>query len=174
MNYNTSCNSDCHCDFVKYAPVCGEDQRTYISACHAGCSERRSSGLTNNLTTPDTVFDNCSCIPGLSNATEWGSATPGSCPINCDKEFHIFLFVFCLGTIITATGSTSNYLINLRCVPEEDKSVAMSLGMSLKCLLGYMPIALIIGKLFDEACVLWGNTCSSSGNCWIYDGYKLR
>lgn len=32
------CNSECHCDYVKFSPVCGEDGHTYISACHAGCS----------------------------------------------------------------------------------------------------------------------------------------
>lgn len=26
-----SCNADCHCDFVKYSPVCGVDGVTYIS-----------------------------------------------------------------------------------------------------------------------------------------------
>ncbi|CRK96644.1 CLUMA_CG009885, isoform A, partial [Clunio marinus] len=33
------CNMDCHCDFVKYSPVCGIDGVTYISACHAGCHD---------------------------------------------------------------------------------------------------------------------------------------
>ena len=35
----SSCNLNCNCDYVKYAPVCGEDDHTYISACHAGCTE---------------------------------------------------------------------------------------------------------------------------------------
>ena len=34
-----TCNSNCHCDFVKYSPVCGENNNTYISACHAGCQD---------------------------------------------------------------------------------------------------------------------------------------
>lgn len=33
----TTCNSNCHCDYVKYSPICGEDGKTYISPCHAGC-----------------------------------------------------------------------------------------------------------------------------------------
>jgi hypothetical protein len=37
---NQACNSGCQCDFVKYSPVCSEDgQTTYISACHAGCTD---------------------------------------------------------------------------------------------------------------------------------------
>lgn len=34
---NNTCNIDCKCDYVKYAPVCGIDNQTYISPCHAGC-----------------------------------------------------------------------------------------------------------------------------------------
>lgn len=29
MNFNAVCNADCHCDFVKYSPVCGIDSFTY-------------------------------------------------------------------------------------------------------------------------------------------------
>lgn len=40
-----TCSSDCKCDFVRYSPVCGENGNTYISACHAGCTQLET--LTN-------------------------------------------------------------------------------------------------------------------------------
>lgn len=36
---SSACNFECHCDFVKYSPVCGMNGVTYISACHAGCQK---------------------------------------------------------------------------------------------------------------------------------------
>lgn len=23
-------------------------------------------------------------------------------------------------------------------------------------------------------CIVWGDSCGARGNCWIYDGFKLR
>lgn len=37
LNNTATCNSACACDYVRYSPVCGENNMTYISACHAGC-----------------------------------------------------------------------------------------------------------------------------------------
>lgn len=47
----STCNSDCSCDYVKYSPICGENGNTYISACHAGCTEQ----IKNN----DTKVNRC-------------------------------------------------------------------------------------------------------------------
>lgn len=59
-----TCFSDCNCDYVKYSPVCGEDDRTYISACHAGCSEQMSLGKDTKL------FTQCSCIEGINTGLQ--------------------------------------------------------------------------------------------------------
>lgn len=167
-----TCNSDCHCDFVKYAPVCGEDKRTYISACHAGCTERTVFEATSNTTR--TVFENCSCIPGLNNVTSFGIATPGSCPIDCSNEFYTFLIVMCVLKFLGAAGMSTNFLVGVRCVAEKDKSVGMGIGMCLTSLLAFIPSPIIFGKILDATCAVWGKTCTSSGNCWVYDGSMMR
>ena len=167
-----TCNSDCHCDYVKYAPVCGEDQRTYISACHAGCTERTVFDATQNTTR--TIFENCSCIPGLNNATTFGTATPGACPIDCSREFHIFLFVMCFLKFLGSSGMSTNFLVGVRSVAEKDKSVSMGIGLFLTSLLAFIPSPIVFGKILDMTCAVWGKTCSSSGNCWIYDGPNMR
>ena len=28
--------------------------------------------------------------------------------------------------------------------------------------------------LYFRACLVWGKTCSGTGNCWLYDGETLR
>lgn len=58
LNATESCFAQCGCDYVKYSPVCGQDGRTYISACHAGCKDQVDEG--NGLK----VFTQCSCIEG--------------------------------------------------------------------------------------------------------------
>lgn len=57
-----SCFAECGCDYVKYSPVCGQDGKTYISACHAGCKEQVDKGSGSKL------FTQCSCI-GIGNRT---------------------------------------------------------------------------------------------------------
>lgn len=37
FNATTSCNLNCECEFAPYAPVCSDENETFISACHAGC-----------------------------------------------------------------------------------------------------------------------------------------
>lgn len=34
---NSTCSSNCNCDSTEYLPVCGSDNRNYLTPCHAGC-----------------------------------------------------------------------------------------------------------------------------------------
>lgn len=191
-----TCNSVCQCDYVKYSPVCGEDGNTYISPCHAGCKEQ--------IVTPDgrKVFYDCSCIPGANSTVpsklfqRWegvtsqeykndtfesfesvydgGQAIPGPCPVDCFKQFVMFLSVMCFLKFIGATGRASNFLVSVRCVPEKDKTAAMGFGLMLMSLFAFMPSPVFFGWVLDKLCLVWGKTCSSKGNCWLYDAESLR
>ncbi|XP_059613650.1 solute carrier organic anion transporter family member 3A1-like [Phlebotomus argentipes] len=170
----TSCNSDCHCDYVKYAPVCGEDKHTYISACHAGCAGQIDIGT--NAT--GKLFTNCSCIASLANGTLeggfGGTATPGACPVDCKREFHMFLIVMCILKLLGSTGMATNFLITIRCIAEKDKTISLGISFTITSLFAFIPSPIVFGAIMDSTCILWGKTCSGTGNCWRYDGPSLR
>ncbi|XP_055706090.1 solute carrier organic anion transporter family member 74D-like [Phlebotomus papatasi] len=167
LSIQSSCIENCNCDFVQYAPVCGEDNKTYISACHAGCRDRID--LEGNSTK---LYINCTCI--ASALPEGGSATEGACPIDCKKEFTVFLVTMSFLRLMVATGMASNFLLCMRCVAEKDKTVSLGLSMAFYSILGFMPIPVVFGALVDSTCDLWGKTCTTSGNCWLYNGPSLR
>ncbi|CRL05057.1 CLUMA_CG018209, isoform A, partial [Clunio marinus] len=172
------CNKDCHCDFVRYSPVCGTDGLTYISACHAGCKKF--------IATNDTkTFKECSCVGSdvyksdqtfswELNAPPKHSATSGPCPVNCQRELFMFLAVMCLMKFIGATGRTSNFLVSIRCIDEKDKTVAIGLGSTLIHLFALIPSPIFFGYILDSVCLVSGKTCTGKGNCWLYNEESLR
>ncbi|XP_059613651.1 solute carrier organic anion transporter family member 74D-like [Phlebotomus argentipes] len=187
MNF-TTCNSNCHCDYVKYSPVCGADGKTFISACHAGCKQQI-------LTESGKIFTDCSCVSSRNQSlsfgnysTSWeedfptqapevprgGFATPGSCPVDCYKQFYLFLIVMCFIKFTGATGRASNFLVSVRCVEEKDKPVAMGFSLMIMSLFSFIPSPIFFGAILDKTCLVWGKTCTGTGNCWLYDGESLR
>lgn len=103
-----------------------------------------------------------------------GSAKDGTCSINCQKEFIMFLIVMCFNKFFGATGRASNFLVGVRCIEERDKTVAMGFGLAFMCLFSFMPSPVFFGTLLDRMCVVWGKTCGGKGNCWLYDTEGLR
>ncbi|XP_037950487.1 solute carrier organic anion transporter family member 74D-like [Teleopsis dalmanni] len=64
LDSGPTCNSACHCDYVRYSPVCGENNMTYISPCHAGCKKVHIGNKGKK------IFYDCSCIPtGSKNSS---------------------------------------------------------------------------------------------------------
>lgn len=112
INYHLGCTANdnsltilpvpesCHCEYVKYAPICGGDNRTYVSACHAGCEEVMKKEK-------EKIFFNCLLI-------EESTARSGGCLVDCQKELWMYLVLAYLNKFLGASGITSNFLVGLR------------------------------------------------------------
>ncbi|XP_054269028.1 solute carrier organic anion transporter family member 74D-like isoform X1 [Macrosteles quadrilineatus] len=191
METTTPCNADCNCEYVKYSPVCSPDGRTFISPCHAGCKDYE---ITAN---GSKVYTNCACVPrpprslldsdsnltldslevlggALEDPEEPWVLTEGLCPVDCSSHFLIFLVVMCILKFSGGTGRTSNFLVSVRCVDEKDKTVAMGLGLAFLSLFAFIPSPILFGYFIDLCCMVWGKTCSGTGNCWLYNAEMLR
>ncbi|XP_002138793.2 solute carrier organic anion transporter family member 74D-like [Drosophila pseudoobscura] len=170
LSAGNSCSASCHCDYVHYAPVCTPQNVTYISACHAGCSEKAKDDLGR------TIYTGCKCMTSLNliSDPETQFALDGVCPVNCFNQFLIFLSVMCFLKLVGASSKSTNLLIALRCIPPEDKTFALGLGSMAASLLGFIPSPIFFGWLIDNYCLVWGKTCSNKGNCWLYDTKSLR
>ncbi|KAH8258042.1 hypothetical protein KR038_005069 [Drosophila bunnanda] len=170
LSAENSCSASCHCDYVHYSPVCSPENITYISACHAGCTERTKDALGR------TIFTGCKCL-GLSSlepALESQIAVDGTCPVDCFNEFLVFLGVMCFLKLVGASSKSTNLLLALRCIPQEDKTFGLGLGSMVASLLAFIPSPIFFGWLIDNYCLVWGKTCSNKGNCWLYDTESLR
>lgn len=138
-----------------------------ITFSHAGCKQISMRNATRN-------FGECSCIEAVVHHELKQTATSGPCPINCRSKLIMFLIVMCFMKFIGSTGRASNFLVGIRCVEERDKTLAIGFGMSLVRLLASVPSPIFFGYILDSACKAWGKTCSTKGNCWLYDGEMLR
>lgn len=170
----SSCNELCHCDFVKYSPVCGADGITYVSPCHAGCTHATFLNKTK-------IFNECACIDAgfdekLSQnySIDHSQAVAGPCRIDCQSKLTMFLIAICFMKFIGSTGRASNFLVAIRCVEERDKALAIGLGMALIRMLAAVPSPILFGFIIDHACIAWGKTCTNKGNCWLYNTETLR
>ncbi|KAH8348878.1 hypothetical protein KR084_012110 [Drosophila pseudotakahashii] len=172
-----SCSALCDCEYVYYAPVCSPDNITYISACHAGCTEKGLDELGR------IIYTGCRCMGNSLSQTSFANfsldpqsqiALDGACPVDCSKQFLIFMVVMCFLKFVGASGRSSNLLLALRCVPSKDKTFSLGFGSMVYSVLTFIPSPIVFGYMLDSYCLVWGKTCSSKGNCWIYDTKSLR
>lgn len=119
-------------------------------------------------------FSECSCIEGIIHHEFKQTAQSGPCHINCKSKLILFLSVMCIMKFLGASGRASNFLVGVRCVEERDKTLAIGFGMSMIRLLASVPSPIFFGYILDSACIAWGKTCTTKGNCWLYDGEMLR
>lgn len=75
---------------------------------------------------------------------------------------------------MSAAGRTSNFLISVRCVKPEDKSISMGMSLTILSIFAFIPAPILFGWIIDQTCLVWGKTCSGTGNCWLYDVGQFR
>ncbi|XP_005176681.1 solute carrier organic anion transporter family member 74D [Musca domestica] len=98
LDATPTCNSDCGCDYVRYSPVCGENNMTYISPCHAGCKKQYISK------TGKKFFYDCSCIPTVNTTLNLNPAFERLTSINLTDDMD-FKFTTAAPSLTALTNS---------------------------------------------------------------------
>ncbi|XP_073418447.1 solute carrier organic anion transporter family member 1C1 [Dendrobates tinctorius] len=164
------CNVRCLCPLHQWDPVCGENGVTYYSACFARC-------LFTNGTGKAAVYTNCSCVAQPPLLSGGSSAVPGPCSRGrtCSRMFLYFVVVSVIASFTLSFGGTPGYILLLRCVHPELKSLALGIyTMAVRVLAG-VPAPMYYGALIDSVCLKWGvRQRSTKGSCRLYNTDAFR
>uniref|UniRef100_A0A4W4DUG7 Solute carrier organic anion transporter family member n=3 Tax=Electrophorus TaxID=8004 RepID=A0A4W4DUG7_ELEEL len=161
-----NCNINCVCSPTEWDPVCDVDGLTYVSPCLAGCRTSRGSGM-------DMVYEQCTCVT-KGNQT----AYPGQCRHHresCQQVFPYFLALSVLTSFIISLGGTPGYMLLIRCIKPELKSLALGFHTLTTRTLAGIPAPIYFGAIIDTTCLKWGHKrCGGKGACRIYNTAAYR
>ncbi|XP_045555635.1 solute carrier organic anion transporter family member 1C1 isoform X2 [Salmo salar] len=170
----SQCNMGRSCSLKHWDPVCARNGITYASPCLAGC--QTSTGIGKEM-----EFHNCTCMQelkvGLMAPPTNMSAILGQCPrkSDCDRMFKFYMAVSVLGAFVSACGGTSGYIVLLRSIHPDLKSLALGMHTLIDRTLGGIPPPIYFGALVDRTCLKWGlKRCGGQGACRLYDSYAFR
>uniref|UniRef100_A0A8C3AWD3 Solute carrier organic anion transporter family member n=1 Tax=Cyclopterus lumpus TaxID=8103 RepID=A0A8C3AWD3_CYCLU len=158
----SQCNMGCSCSVKHWDPVCAYNGVTYASPCLAGC--QTFTGIGRDMVTPTLISINM-------------SVELGQCPrrSNCDHIFKIYMALSALGSFISACGGTPGYIVLLRSIQKDLKSLALGMQTLIVRTLGGIPPPIYFGALIDRTCLKWGTKqCGGRGACRLYDADKFR
>ncbi|XP_078358479.1 solute carrier organic anion transporter family member 4A1-like [Oculina patagonica] len=174
INLSASCNSLCHCNSRDYDPVCGVDEISYFSPCHAGCTVKKpvEGGKIKMIERRKEEYESCRCITSPVTSTPYGTAKQGTCDRDC-KNLIPFLFGAVVLLIFNFMNATPNKTVVLRCVPDNQRTYALGLQWLFLCMFGSMPGPVIFGAFIDKTCILWEETCNGQGSCLEYNNELL-
>ncbi|RVE71652.1 hypothetical protein OJAV_G00053960, partial [Oryzias javanicus] len=122
-------------------------------------------------------FDNCRCVGVSRIKTDNLTATLGKCPHRegCDKVFPYFLALSVLSSFIISLGGTPGFMLLVRCIKPELKSLALGIHTLATRTLAGIPAPIYFGAIIDTTCLQWGyKTCGGKGACRIYDTSAYR
>ncbi|KAF1378153.1 hypothetical protein PFLUV_G00187410 [Perca fluviatilis] len=160
-----ACSAACGCPQEAFNPVCGSDGVEFRSPCHAGCIAMETD--TNNKTKN---YIGCACVSGLD------SASPGTCGSGCSNLLVPFVSLLGVTSFIASFSQTPSYIMILRTVSAEDKSLAVGVQYMLFRVLAFMPGPVLYGSIIDTTCILWGKKCGRNTSCQYYnlDHFRQR
>uniref|UniRef100_A0A672I2B5 Solute carrier organic anion transporter family member n=1 Tax=Salarias fasciatus TaxID=181472 RepID=A0A672I2B5_SALFA len=159
----SDCNSGCLCSRREWDPVCGENGITYVSPCLAGCTFSTGSGR-------NTVFDSCRCVAVANTQPGNLTATLGQCPRrdSCDKVFPYFLALSVLSSFIISLGGTPGFMLLVRCIKPELKSLALGIHTLATRTLAGIPAPIYFGAIIDTTCLKWGYKMCGGRGCLCF------
>ncbi|XP_007939223.1 solute carrier organic anion transporter family member 2B1 [Orycteropus afer afer] len=155
------CSEPCSCPSDDFNPVCDPSTRVeYITPCHAGCTSR----VVQEALEKSTVFyTNCSCVVG------GGPLPSGSCDSACSYLVLPFMLLVSLGGALGSITHTPSFMLILRGVKKEDKTLAVGIQFMLLRVFAWMPSPVIHGSAIDTTCVYWAQSCGRRAVCRYYD-----
>lgn len=184
------CDASCHCSLRDFRAVCHRPTGvTFLTPCAAGC--------TTEL--PElNAYGNCSCVVNLNHTTAAATTTSpssslwslggagqrtavngsdivhvGQCKGGC-TSLPLFLVLMFLGMFFLFVPSVPITQVHLRCVPEEQRSLALGTAHCIARLFGAVPGPVVVGALLDHACILWEDRCDNTrGACLAYDNPSM-
>ncbi|EDV23255.1 uncharacterized protein TRIADDRAFT_1133, partial [Trichoplax adhaerens] len=166
-NLVSTCNRNCHCEINTFNPICDmKNKITYFSPCHAGCQSKQPSEMYKE------VYYNCSCIQGSRQLNATFDAVKNYCPRNC-TVFVPFLVLLGILVFLSYLNLVPATQLIIRCVPDSQKSFALSVEFFFVQLIGTIPGPLLIGYFIDTSCVLWNEQCGERKFCWLYDNATM-
>ncbi|XP_063127057.1 solute carrier organic anion transporter family member 2B1 isoform X7 [Rattus norvegicus] len=113
-------------------------------------------------------YTNCSCVAGN------GTISAGSCESACSRLVLPFILLISLGAAVASITHTPSFMLILRGVKKEDKTLAVGMQFMLLRVLAWMPSPVIHGSAIDTTCVHWALTCGRRAVCRYYDHDLLR
>ncbi|KAI0234853.1 Solute carrier organic anion transporter family member 5A1 [Lamellibrachia satsuma] len=163
------CNANCACSQSNYMPVCGFDQKTYYSPCHAGCTELDIYKDLSGLMVRN--YSSCQCI--YQDFVHSGdTAFPGKCDNSCYNLIPFLVILFFI-IFLTACGQNPSLIITLRSVDPKRRSFALGIQNFLSRILALIPAPMFFGRIFDSQCLLRSPGCERDGACLEYDTRRL-
>ncbi|XP_017497877.3 solute carrier organic anion transporter family member 2B1 isoform X1 [Manis javanica] len=160
------CMEPCSCPSDGFNPVCDPRRSVeYLTPCHAGCT---SWAAQETLDKSQVFYTNCSCVAG-------GSPVPaGSCDSACSHLVLPFMLLISLSMAVGSIIQTPSFMLILRGVKKEDKSLAVGIQFMLLRVLAWIPSPVIHGSAIDTTCVHWAQSCGRRAVCRYYDHDLLR